>query len=150
MGWACVAHLSFCFEKTLYRSFHMCFLPNFRCLLTDRDEMCNSYRGPSIDASYQVSYHLAKRFQSKSCFRNRPIRKKNCLWRPCLLTDQIGMSNSHRGPYIDASYHVSVHLAKLLQSRRFFEIEIRNNNFLWWPCLLMIRTKWAILIENLP
>jgi hypothetical protein len=28
----------------------------------------------------------------------------------------------HRGPSIDASYYVSVHLAKLLQSRRFFEI----------------------------
>jgi hypothetical protein len=49
----------------------------------------------------QVSYHLAKRFQRKSCFRNRPIRNKNCLWRPCLLMDQNGMSNSHRGPSID-------------------------------------------------
>jgi hypothetical protein len=36
--------------------------------------------------------------------------------------DQNGMSNSHRGPSIDASYHVSVHLAKLFQSRRFLEI----------------------------
>jgi hypothetical protein len=66
------------------------------CLLMDQNEMSNLYRGPSIDASYQVSYHLAKRFQRKSCFRNRPIRNKNCLWRPCLLTDQNGMSNSHR------------------------------------------------------
>jgi hypothetical protein len=33
------------------------------------------------------------------------------------------MSNSHREPSIDASYHVSVHLAKLLQSRRFFLID---------------------------
>ena len=32
-------------------------------LLTDRDEMSNLYRGPAIDASYQVSVHLAKRFQ---------------------------------------------------------------------------------------
>jgi hypothetical protein len=40
------------------------------CLLTDRDEMSNLYRGPSIDASYQVSVHLAKRFQRRSCFRN--------------------------------------------------------------------------------
>jgi hypothetical protein len=35
------------------------------CLLTDRDEMSNLYRGPAIDASYQVSIHLAKRFQRK-------------------------------------------------------------------------------------
>jgi hypothetical protein len=36
------------------------------CLLMDQDEMSNLYRGPSIDASYQVSYHLAKRFRGKS------------------------------------------------------------------------------------
>jgi hypothetical protein len=35
------------------------------CLLTDRDEMSNFYRGPSIDVSYQVSVHLAKRFQRR-------------------------------------------------------------------------------------
>jgi hypothetical protein len=34
----------------------------------DRDEMSNLYREPSIDASYQVSFHLAKRFQRKSFF----------------------------------------------------------------------------------
>jgi hypothetical protein len=32
-------------------------------LLTDRDEISNLYRGPSIDASYQVSVQLAKQFQ---------------------------------------------------------------------------------------
>jgi hypothetical protein len=63
------------------------------CLLMDQKEMSNLYRGPSVDASYQVSYHLAKRFQRKSCFRNRPIRNKNCLWRPYLQTDQNGMTN---------------------------------------------------------
>jgi hypothetical protein len=31
----------------------------------DRDEMSNLYRGPSIDASYQVSVHLAEEFQRK-------------------------------------------------------------------------------------
>jgi hypothetical protein len=33
------------------------------------------------------------------------------------------MSNSHRGHSIDASYQVSVYLAKLCQSRRFLEID---------------------------
>ena len=88
-----------------------------------REEMSNLYRGPSMDASYQVSYHLVKWLQRKSCFRNRPIRNKNCLWWPFLLTDQNGTNNSNRGPSIDASYHVSVHLAKLLQSRRLLEID---------------------------
>ena len=35
------------------------------CLLTDRDEIGNLYRGPSIDVSYQVSVHLAGRFQRR-------------------------------------------------------------------------------------
>jgi hypothetical protein len=34
-------------------------------LLMDRDEMSNLYRGPSIDASYQVSDHLDKWFQRR-------------------------------------------------------------------------------------
>ena len=33
--------------------------------ITDWDEMSNLYRGPSIDASYQVSIHLAKRFRRR-------------------------------------------------------------------------------------
>ena len=32
----------------------------------DQDEMSILYRGPPIDASYQVSVHLAKRFQRRS------------------------------------------------------------------------------------
>ena len=42
----------------------------------------------------------------------------NCLWRPCLLMDWDEMSNLYRGPSIDASYHVSVHLAQWFQRRR--------------------------------
>ena len=33
--------------------------------VTDRDRMSHPYRGPSIDVSYQVSDHSAKRFQRK-------------------------------------------------------------------------------------
>ena len=35
------------------------------CLLMDRDEKSNLYRGPSIDASYQVSDQSALRFQRR-------------------------------------------------------------------------------------
>jgi hypothetical protein len=55
-------------------------------------------------------------------YRNEPIRNKNCLWQPCLLTDWDEMSNLYRGPSIDASYQVSVHLAKRFQRRRFLKI----------------------------
>jgi hypothetical protein len=69
--------------------------------------MSNLYRGPSKDASYQVLIHLARRFQRRRFFRNQPIRNKNGLWRPCLLTDRDEMSNLYRGPSIDVSYQVS-------------------------------------------
>jgi len=35
------------------------------CLLTDRDEIRNHYRGPAIYASYQVSVHLTKWFHRR-------------------------------------------------------------------------------------
>ena len=85
--------------------------------------MSNIYRGHSKDASYQVLIHLAKRFQRRIIFRNQPIRNKNCLWRPCLLTDQDEISNFFREPYIDASYQISVQLARQFQGRRFLEID---------------------------
>ena len=61
-------------------------------------------------------------FRGEDFFRNQPIGNKNGLWWPCLLTDQDEMSNLYRGPAIDASYQVSVHLAKRFQRRRFFLI----------------------------
>jgi hypothetical protein len=88
----------------------------------DRDNISNLYRRPSIDAFYQISVHLGKQFQRRRFFRNQPIKKKNGLWRPCLLTDRDEMSILYRGSSIDASYQVSVHLAKRIQRRRFLKI----------------------------
>jgi hypothetical protein len=51
---------------------------------------------------------MAKQFQRRRSFRNGPIKNNNCMWWPCLLTDQDEMSNLHRGHSIDASYQVSV------------------------------------------
>ena len=61
-----------------------------------------------VDASYQVSVHMAKQLQRRRFFRNWPIRNKICMWWPCLLTDRDEMSNLHRGHSIDASYQISV------------------------------------------
>ena len=82
----------------------------------------NRNRELSIDASYQISVHLAKRFQRRRILKNQPIRNKNRMWWPCLLTDRDGMSNLYRGPSIDASQQVSDHLATHFQRRRFLEI----------------------------
>jgi hypothetical protein len=96
--------------------------PWWPCLLMNQDEMSKFHRGPSINASYQVSVYLAMQFQRISFFRNRPIRNKNCLWWPCLLMNRAIMSTLYREPSIDASYQVSVHLAKRFQRRGFLEI----------------------------
>ena len=88
------------------------------CFLMDRNLMSTVNRGPSKDASIQVSIHLANRFQSRRFFRNQPIRNKNCLWWPCLLMDRDEMSNLYRGPSIYASYQVSVHMAEGFQRQR--------------------------------
>ena len=110
-------HLAKRFQRT--RFFRNRPIRNKNCwwqsyLLMDRDKMSNLYREPS----YQVSVHLAKRFKRRRFFRNRPIRNKNCLWRPCLLMDRDKMNTFYRRPSIDASYQVSVHLAKGFQRRR--------------------------------
>jgi hypothetical protein len=39
------------------------------CLSTDRDEMYNLYRRPSIVASYQISVHLAKQFERRRFYK---------------------------------------------------------------------------------
>ena len=100
---------------------------------------------PSIGASHQISVHWTKQFQ-RTFFRNRPTKNKNCLWQPCLLTDRDEMSNLYRGLSIDASYQVSVHLAKRFQRRRFLKIRIKN--CLWWPCLLMDQDKMSNLYKG--
>jgi hypothetical protein len=81
--------------------------------------MNNLYREPSIDASYQVSVHLAKRFHRRRFFLeiNQSETRIVCggqVW------DEI--ITLYRGLPIDASYQVSVHLAKRFQRRRILKI----------------------------
>jgi hypothetical protein len=61
-------------------------------------------------------------FRGEDLIRNQPIRNKNCLWWTCLLANQKEMSKFYKGPFIDASYQVSLHLAKWVQRRRFKKI----------------------------
>ena len=105
-------------EQSLQRTSHRCILPSF------------SSFGKAIS-------------EEKFFFRNQPIRKKNCLWRPCYLTDRDEMSNLCREPSIDASYQVSVHMSKRLQRRFFRNQPIRNKNCLWRPYFLMDRDKMS-------
>ena len=79
-------------EQYLQRTFHRCVLPSFGLF------------GQAVS--------------EEKILKNQPIRNKNCLWRPCLLMDRDEISNLYRGPSIDASYQVSLHLAEGFQRRR--------------------------------
>ena len=72
---------------------------------------------------YRYLYLKKSHLSFNRIYRNQSIRNKNCLWWPCLLTDREKMSNLYRGPSIDASYQVTVHLDKRFQRRRFLEID---------------------------
>ena len=108
-------------EQSLERTFQRCYLPDFGsfgqavseekifknrpirnknclwwpCLLIDRDEMSNLYRGPSIDAPYQFSVHLAEGFQRRrlKCEKLTDDRRRtpsdgkssHCLWQGELI-----------------------------------------------------------------
>ena len=120
------------------------------CLITDRSEMGDLDRGPPKDGSYQVWFICPCDFRGEDCFRNQPIREKNCHWQPCLLTDRDEMSNLYSGSSIDASDQVSVQLAMQFQRRLFFRIQpIRNKNCLWRPCLLTDQDEKSNLYRNL-
>ena len=93
-------------EQSLQRTFHRCFLPSFGS--------------------------FGKAVSEEKIFKNGPIRNKNCLWRPCLLMDRDKMSNLYRGPSIDASYQVSVHLAEGFQKRRL-KCEKLTDDGRWTP-----------------
>ena len=136
------------YEQALQRTFYRQFLPSFvsfdqvvseekmflnqpirkknclwrPCQLTDRNKFSNLYRRPSIDASYQVGVHLAKRFQRK-CFFQKLTNQKQELSMAAMFVNVSGRnSNLYRGPSIDASYEVSVHLATRSQRGRFLKI----------------------------
>ena len=96
-------------QQSLQRTFHRCFLPNF--------------------SSFGIAVSEEKIF-----FRNQPIRNKNGLWQPCLLTDRDEMSKLYRGPSIDASYQGLIHLTQRFQRRRF---QKSTNQKQEWPVAAM-------------
>ena len=121
------------------------------CLLSDRDEMNKLYKGPPIDASCKVWFHLAKRFQRRRFLKTQPIGIKNCPWRPCLLSDRDEMNKLYKGPPIDAFCKVWFHLAKRFQRRRFLKIQpIRIKNYPWQPCLSSDRDEMNKLYKGPP
>jgi hypothetical protein len=72
----------------------------------DRDKMSNLYRGPSIDASYQVSVHMAEGFQKRRLKyekltddrQQKPSDGKSsrCLWQGELQKMTVIYKTLHR------------------------------------------------------
>jgi hypothetical protein len=132
-------------EQSLKRTAHRCFLPSFGSFGQTVSERKNIKKSANqkqespvaamfINGSGRNEQSLQRTFNrcslssfgsfdqavsEEKIFRNRPIRNKNCLWRPCFLMDREEMSGVHSGPYIDASYQVSVHLVERFQRNRF-------------------------------
>jgi hypothetical protein len=70
--------------------------------------MSNLYRRPPIDASYQVSVHLAKRFQRRSILKISQSEKESSV--VAMFVNGSGQNEQlYRAPSIDGSYQVSVH-----------------------------------------
>jgi hypothetical protein len=76
-----------------------------------------------VDASYQVLVHLARQFHQRRFFRYRPIRNKNCLWWPCLLTDWVS-SKTHKPNELKLSRK---HIWKVLSKECIFCYDLLPN-----------------------
>ena len=118
--------------QSLQRTFHRCFLrENFKTSANQKQEL--PVAATFVNGSGQNEQPLQR--TSPRCFlpnfssfgqavseekilKNRPIRNKNCLWWPCLVMDHNKIWTLQKGPSIDASYQVSVHLAEGFQRRR--------------------------------
>ena len=103
-----------------------------------------------VNASYQVSVHMAKQFQRRIFFRKQPIRYKNCMWWPCLLTDRDEMSNLQSKRTFHRCFLTSFNTfgQAVSEEKIFTNRPIRNKNCLWWPCLVMDHNKMCTLLER--
>ena len=62
-------------------------------------------------------------FRGEDFFRNQPIRNKNCLWQPCLLTDRDKMCTLYRGTSIATSYKYRFIDQEVSEETIFLEID---------------------------
>ena len=90
------------------------------CLLTDRDAILIEDLPQMLPTKFRI-INLNSLSQRRKFLEIDQSEKKNGLWRPCLVTNRDEMSNLYRGPSKDASYQISVHLAKRFQRRRIFQ-----------------------------
>ena len=113
--------------------------------------MSNLYRRPSINASYQVLIHLAKRFQ-RTRFVQKSTNQKQELSVVAMFVNRLGQNEQS----LQMTFHTCFlpsfgSLGHVVSEEKIFRNRpIRNKNHLWWPCLLMDRDEMSNFTENLP
>jgi hypothetical protein len=85
----------------------------------DQDKMSNLYKGPTIDASYQVSVHFGQVVSEETNLFKSTNEKQELPVVAMFVNGSGRYEHFNRGPSIDASYQVLVHLVKRFQRRRF-------------------------------
>ena len=111
--------------------------------------MSNPYRGLSIDASYQVSVHLAKRFQRRRFLQIDQSETRTACG-GCLFMDRDEMSNLQRTYHRCFPPSFGSFGQTVSEEKNFKNQPIRNKNRLWRPCLLMDRDKLSNLYRGPP
>ena len=109
-------------EQSLQRTFHWCFLPSFGSF------------GQAV---------------SEKIFRNRKIRKKNCMWQPCLLM-KWAISIEDLPRMLPTKFRF-IWPSGFREEDFFLEIN-QSETRIAFGChaCQRIRTKWAIFIKDLP
>ena len=109
----------------------------WQCLLTDRDEMSNLYRGHAIDDSYQVSVHWAKWLQRRR-FLQKSTNQKQELSVVAKLDNGSGRNESSLQRTCHRCFLPSFgSFGQVVSEEKIFKNRpIRNKNCVWWPCLL--------------
>ena len=77
----------------------------------DMGKLC---KGLFLDALHQILINFTKQFQ--------PIRNKNYLWQPCLVSDQDKIRKLYKGTSTDAKVKKLIHLGKEFQRRRLLNV----------------------------
>jgi hypothetical protein len=125
--------------------------------------MSTLYRGPSIDASYQVSVHFAKRFQRRRCLKISNINKHGHHGQLLFLIDWFLKFFSSETAWPNEPKLGRKHLWGVLckessgsfgkavsEDKIFRNRPIRNKNCLWQPNLLMDRDEMSNLYRGPP
>ena len=135
----------------------------------DQNEMSNLYRGPSIDASYQVSYRLKavseeelfqKQTNQRTFHRCFLPRVSQSIWPSCFRVEDFQKSTNQKQELSVVAMFIAGSGQNEQSSQRTFNRcflpsfgsfgqavsekifrnrPIRNKNCLWWPCLLTDR-----------